>query len=78
MEVAQTSPYSDVLWNIKDNWRLSQSREGRPSETQQETSHQSQCSMEHKGKAASDAKGNITEMVCRFFTLNYHSIIKAK
>ena len=22
MEVAQTSPYSDVLWNIKDNWRL--------------------------------------------------------
>ena len=22
MEVAQTSPYSHGLWNIKDNWRL--------------------------------------------------------
>ena len=40
------------------------------------TSHQSQCSREHKGKSDSDAKVNITETVCRFFILNYHSIIK--
>ena len=79
MEVAQTSPYSHGLWNIKQNWRLYH-RAGKADQvkTQQETSHQSQRSREHKGKAASDAKGNITEMVCRFFILNYQSRIKAK
>ena len=66
MEVAQTSPYSHGLWNIQLE-TVSQSREGRPSETKQYTSHQSQCSREHKGKTASDAQGNITETVCRFF-----------